>query len=174
MNNFDKLKKWLQLSNDNLRMNKDGFRGIYSTKDIKKNDIIMKIPKKYIIQFSDINKGDNHIISEKLYNTNSLVASYLLEKSLDKESHWSPYLETLPEKLDEYIYYYDKAKLDSLKNTSIMCKGSYNFTPFLISNAHFGGQKNKKKCKINSRNFTYDSLTFSSSVFILEEVKDEI
>ena len=48
------------------------------------------------------------------------------------------------------------------------------FTPFLISNAHFRGQKNKNKCKINSRNFTYDSLTFSSSVFILEEVKDEI
>jgi len=49
-----------------------------------------------------------------------------------------------------------------------------HFTPFLISNAHFTGQKNKKKCKINSRSFTYDSLTFSSSVFILEEVKDEI
>ena len=59
--------------------------------------------QKYIIQFSDINKGDNRIISEKLYNTNSLVASYLLEKSLDKKSHWSPYLETLPEKLDEYM-----------------------------------------------------------------------
>ena len=48
------------------------------------------------------------------------------------------------------------------------------FTPFLISNAHFTGQKNKKKHKINSRNFTYDGLTFSSSVFILEEVKDGI
>ena len=54
----------------------------------------------------------------------------------------------------------------------------YNYarwiTPFLISNANFRGQKNKEKCKINSRSFTYDSLTFSSSVFILEEVKDEI
>jgi len=48
------------------------------------------------------------------------------------------------------------------------------FTPFLISNAHFTGQKNKKKHKINSRNFTYDGLTFSSYVFILEEVKDGI
>jgi len=47
-------------------------------------------------------------------------------------------------------------------------------TPFLILNAHFTGQKNKKKHKINSRNFTYDGLTFSSSVFILEEVKDGI
>jgi hypothetical protein len=34
--------------------------------------------------------------------------------------------------------------------------------------------KKIKKCKINSRNFTYDGLTFSSSGFILEEVKDEI
>ena len=46
-------------------------------------------------------------------------------------------------------------------------------TPFYISNADFNSKKNKK-CKINSRNFTYDGLTFSSSVFILEEVKDEI
>ena len=41
-------------------------------------------------------------------------------------------------------------------------------TPILI------GKKNKKKCKINSRNFTYDGLTFSSSLFLLEDVKDEI
>ena len=34
--------------------------------------------------------------------------------------------------------------------------------------------KNKKKCKINSRNFTYDGLTFSSSLFLLEDVKDKI
>jgi hypothetical protein len=34
--------------------------------------------------------------------------------------------------------------------------------------------KKIKKRKINSRNFTYDGLTFSSSGFILEEVKDEI
>ena len=50
----------------------------------------------------------------------------------------------------------------------------YNFTPFNISNAEFKGIKKIKKHKINSRNFTYDGLIFSSSVFILEEVKDEI
>jgi len=47
-------------------------------------------------------------------------------------------------------------------------------TPFLISNAHFIEPKNKKKCKINSRNFTYDGLTFSCSSFVMEQVKDEI
>jgi hypothetical protein len=34
--------------------------------------------------------------------------------------------------------------------------------------------KKIKRHKINSRNFTYDGLTFSSSNFIFEEVKDEI
>ena len=41
-------------------------------------------------------------------------------------------------------------------------------TPILQS------KKIRKKCKINSRNFTYDGLTFSSSFWIFEEVKDEI
>ena len=38
----------------------------------------------------------------------------------------------------------------------------------------YRAKKIRKKRKINSRNFTYDGLTFSSSVFILEEVKDGI
>jgi hypothetical protein len=41
-------------------------------------------------------------------------------------------------------------------------------TPILLD------KKIRKKCKINSRNFTYDGLTFSSSFWLLEEVKDEI
>ena len=35
-------------------------------------------------------------------------------------------------------------------------------------------KKNMQKCKINSRNFTYDGLTFSCSSLVLEQVKDEI
>jgi hypothetical protein len=41
-------------------------------------------------------------------------------------------------------------------------------TPILQS------KKIRKKCKINSRNFTYNGLTFFSSFWIFEEVKDEI
>ena len=48
------------------------------------------------------------------------------------------------------------------------------FTPFNISNADFYGIKKNKKYKINSRNFTYDGLTFSSSFCLFEDVKDEI
>ena len=43
---------------------------------------------------------------------------------------------------------------------------------------HLKWDKNPKiknqKCKINSRSFTYDGLTFSTSSLVLEVVKDEI
>uniref|UniRef100_A0A6C0HXV3 Uncharacterized protein n=1 Tax=viral metagenome TaxID=1070528 RepID=A0A6C0HXV3_9ZZZZ len=44
-----------------------------------------------------------------------------------------------------------------------------HITSFLISNAHFTGQKNKKKCKINSRNFVYDGPTFSIESAIVKD-----
>lgn len=124
MDNFNTLKKWLKLDNDNLRMYKDGFRGIYSTKNIKENDIIIKIPNKYIIEY---NKVHNKHLLNKLNNKNSLVATHILLESLKDNSFWQSYFDTFPKNLDEYIYYYDKQKLKTLKDTSIMCKGVYNF-----------------------------------------------
>jgi len=54
-------------------------------------------------------------------------------------------------------------------NNNICILHLFSFkTPILQS------KKIRKKCKINSRNFTYDGLTFSSSFWIFEEVKDEI
>jgi len=48
-------------------------------------------------------------------------------------------------------------------------KGSdYTFSHF---KRPFYWAKNKKKCKINSRNFTYDGLTFSSSFLVSGEVR---
>jgi len=60
--------------------------------------------------------------------------------------------------------------IDSDINSWPDCLHLFTFqTPILTA-------KKIKKCKINSRNFTYDGLTFSSSGFSLweEEVKDEI
>ena len=124
MDSFILLKKWLNVTNDNICMFNKESRGLYCKKDIKKNEIIMKIPSKYIIHYSKI---ENKYISKKIYNTNSLVASYLYMKSLKKDSFWKPYLKSMPENLEEYIYYYDKKKLLLLNNTSIMCKDTYNF-----------------------------------------------
>ena len=36
MDSFDKLRTWLKVKNDNLRMFEKNSRGLYSTKDIQK------------------------------------------------------------------------------------------------------------------------------------------
>lgn len=136
MLNFEKLKKWLHFDNDNLRMFDTGFRGIYSIKNIKKGEIIISVPSKYIIQYSDI---ENKKLP-KVINTNSLVAAFLYLKSNKLKSFFKPYLHSFPKKLDEYIYFYDKSKLNLLKNTSIMCHNTYNF------NVHI--ENIKSDCKI--------------------------
>ena len=58
----------------------------------------------------------------------------------------------------------------SFFNCCIIFARSTEATPRLIFKRH----KNIQNCKIKSRNFTYDGLTFSSSFWLFEEVKDEI
>ena len=124
MNKFNNLRKWLKLENDNIRMFEKNSRGIYSINDIKKGERIMEIPEKYILEYSNIN---NFEITEKLNNTNSYFAIYLLLESFNKKSYWKIYLDSLPKNLSEYIYFFNSDKLSQLKNTSIMCSKTYNF-----------------------------------------------
>lgn len=124
MENFLNLQKWLHKKNDNIKMFDKDSRGLYSTKDIKKGERIMEIPENFILELGKINDIN---LSNRLNNTNSYIAMYLLLESLKKRTYWKIYLDSLPKNLDEYIYFYDKDKLSELKNTSIMCEGTYNF-----------------------------------------------
>jgi len=124
MENFNNLKKWLNKENDNLKMFEKESRGLYSIENIKKGDRIMEIPKKFILELTDI---DDKNITKKLNNTNSYFAIHLLLESFKKKSHWMIYINSLPSNLDEYMFYYDEEKIAQLKNTSIMCNGTHNF-----------------------------------------------
>ena len=131
MNNFDILKKWLKIKDDNLQMFEKGSRGLFSTKDINKGDIIMQIPLKYLIELSTIEKSIKSMKSMKsikcdFNNTNSTIASYILLESLNKKSKWKKYLDTFPQDLSEYIHFYKKDKMRLLQESSIMCKDSLN------------------------------------------------
>lgn len=60
-----------------------------------------------------------------------MVALYLYINFKNKKSFWKPYLDILPKNLEEYIYYYDKKKINNLKETSIMSKYEYNYNTHL-------------------------------------------
>lgn len=122
MDSFDKLRTWLKVKNDNLRMFEKNSRGLYSTKDIQKGSIIMQIPSKYLLELSIVEK----IIKDDFNNSNSSIAAYLLLESLNEKSKWKKYLDTFPKDLSEYIHYYKKDKMQLLNHSSIMCKESRN------------------------------------------------
>jgi len=126
MEKFNKLRDWLHLSHDHLVMLDKGSRGIISKKHIKKGDIILEIPEKYLVEYSKIAKK-MRLSEKKVNNKNSLMATHLLLESINPKSKWHPYFDTMPQKLDEYIYFYDKKKLKLLNETSIMCQETYNF-----------------------------------------------
>ena len=72
---------------------------------------------------------------------------------------------TPPGNIKEYMG--SQKELDSSTSSALLHLFSFK-TPILLD------KKIRKRRKINSRNFTYDSLTFSCSSLVFEQVKDEI
>jgi hypothetical protein len=143
MDQLSKLKQWLKIKDD-IKLFERPQRGLYSTKNIKKFDQIIKIKSRHLMEYSTIYKMypiDN--IEEK----NSLVAFYVLkiylenientknlETSLNKElKWWYPYIDSLPNDVSEYLYYWPSSKLKLLNNTSIMSNGFYNYNDHIES-----------------------------------------
>jgi len=131
MDSFNKLKEWLKIK-DNIKLFERPERGIYSTKNIKKNQPIITIKAKYLLEY-------NYIYSlypiDDIEECNSLVAFYLLkqyvEQNRDKigknDSFWSPYIASFPNDISEHLYYWSENKLKQLNNTSLMTHGFYNY-----------------------------------------------
>lgn len=134
MNSFNKLKEWLKIKDD-IKLFDRPQRGIYSTKNIKKFDQIIKIKSKYLMEYSNIYKiYPIDDIEEK----NSLVAFYILIQYLDnkdnaKQNWWNPYIESFPDDISEYLYYWPTSKLKLLNNTSIMSNGFHNYNEHINS-----------------------------------------
>jgi hypothetical protein len=127
MLHFDKLKKWLKI-NDTLKMMEKETRGIISTKDIYKGDIIMEIPYKYLIELTYCTKYISKFIHKEFESTNSIIAVYILLESLNNKTKWKYYFDSLPNDFNNYIYFYKKNKMDLLKNSTMMCKDTQNFS----------------------------------------------
>ena len=126
MINFQNLRKWLKI-NDSLQMLEKDSRGIISTKDIKKDDIVMEIPSKYLIELTQVKKYVSKYLKHDFDNTNSIIAVYLLLESFNDKTKWKEYLDIMPKDFSHYVHFYDKKKLELLKDTTMMCKDSYNF-----------------------------------------------
>lgn len=129
MNSLNELKNWMNIK-DNIKIFDRPERGMYSTKDIKKNQVIIKIKSKYILSYNNIYaKHPINNIDEK----NSLVAFYLLKLFKENDEWWLPYISSFPNDISEYLYYWSNNNLKLLNNTSIMTNGFYNYKSHMES-----------------------------------------
>ena len=119
---FHKLKKWLNIK-DNIKIFNRPQRGIYSTENIKKGAIIIKIKSKFLIEYNKIYKT---YPIEDIEETNSLVAYFLVIENNKKDSFWKEYIDSLPNNLDEFLYYWNDKKINLLKNTSMTTEDFYS------------------------------------------------
>lgn len=127
MGSLNRLKKWLGIK-DTLKMFERDERGIYTTEPIKEGNIVIKIKSKYLLEYQQIYK----IYSiDDIEEANSLVAFYLTKLFLDKDEFWSPYIDTLPENLKEFPYYWNEQELNYLKSTSFYSGVEINYPTYL-------------------------------------------
>lgn len=124
---FDKLKRWLNIK-DNMKIFNRPQRGIYSTENIKKGVSIIKIKSKFLIEYNKIYKK---YPIEDIEEKNSLVAYFLVIENNKKDSFWKEYINSLPENLDEFLYYWDDKKINLLKNTSMTTEDFYSLDDHL-------------------------------------------
>lgn len=127
MNSLNRLKKWLGIK-DSLKMFEREERGIYTTEPIKEGCIVIKIKSKYLLEYQQI--YSIYPIDE-IEEANSLVAFYLTKLYLDKDEFWSSYINTLPDDLNEFPYYWNEQELNYLKSTSFYSSVETNFPTHL-------------------------------------------
>jgi hypothetical protein len=97
---FPKLKKWLGVK-DSINIIDRPERGCCSSKKINRGDRIVSVKISHIIQYNSIEKLYPGLEEEIIY-ANSLVAMHLLIESMNDNSFWTPYLESLPQDIQEF------------------------------------------------------------------------
>ncbi len=109
MKKLNALKKWLGCSDHLIWKTVDKtYRGIFTTKDIKQDELIMDIPEDKLIKEENL---ENELITaeeieQQHYKINSIFGFYLMQHLFKKEeSSWKPYLDTLPETVDHPLFY---------------------------------------------------------------------
>jgi hypothetical protein len=110
------LKKYLNIHDDLYTLEKPS-RGIASSKWIKKDQEIIKIPEKFLIQPSIVPYFKK---LEGKVHENSIIAYFLYKESQKKDSFWKFYIKTFPTKTSvekDYPIYLSKTIKKKIADT---------------------------------------------------------
>ena len=114
-NLFDEMKKWLGIK-DSLKLFNRTTRGIYSTVPIEKNNIIIRIKSKYLLEYQKINKL---YPIDGIEQVNSIVSFHLTKLYFEQDEFWSRYIDLLPSDVSEFIMFWNPQDFDMIQRTSL-------------------------------------------------------
>ena len=126
MENMEKFVLWMKQNGaklDKVRIYNYGpdYRGVHSAKDIEENEVILTVPKKFIITAK---MGRETEIGRKVIESGInlsfdylfFIATFLLIQEFDENSWWKPYIDVYPKLVDTFPI--TLFKLDLLSETS--------------------------------------------------------
>ena len=126
---FSNLIQWLR---DNgaefpllkIKHHNESYRGIVTTKNVYKGNIILKVPHKCIITSV---KAYETTVGKELKNSgwnphssHTWLALFLLQEKLDPSSFWKPFIDILPPTYGDFPQFYNSDELKQLKGSFIL------------------------------------------------------
>lgn len=113
---FNKFVKWLteggaKFDKTKMRYYSADYRGVHASKRVKKNEILVMIPKNLIITLemakaapigAKMEKANLRLLSPK----HSFLSSYVLQEFHNPESKWEPYLDMLPKSTKNFPIFF--------------------------------------------------------------------
>ena len=101
----------------------ENMRGIIATDNIKKNDILIKIPKDFLITLEEAENNNKDLFTEEikkeLSSPSHCILSYFLLKEIEKgeKSKWYYYFKFLPKSYLNFPIFYTEKELNILEGT---------------------------------------------------------
>ena len=101
----------------------ENMRGIIATDNIKKNDILIKIPKDFLITLEETENNNKDLFTEEikkeLSSPSHCILSYFLLKEIEKgeKSKWYYYFQFLPKSYLNFPIFYTEKELNILEGT---------------------------------------------------------
>jgi len=118
---FNLLKEWLDIKepNDYVDLILTPSRKIVAKKDINKGEIIFYIPDEKLIDNKYFNQLDNYENYNKELKSKTTLVTLQLLKFMDDE-YWKPYIDMLPENLEDFWYYINPNVKELIKNSQLI------------------------------------------------------
>lgn len=172
--NIESFNKWADendVKHDGVRIAEfPGFDlGLEATRDIKKGDPIITVPRKLILSEELLGSKMSLFHFEPKIMSNLKLTYVLIREKVKPESFWKPYIDLLPEKYSTVLYY-TVNDMQELKGTSALsqaiaqCKNIARQYAMMYQNF----QQMKQKSPLAER-FSYDLYRWGVSTVMTRE-----